>query len=141
MDGDPVEGDPSSKFTTLTEVFIAMCPIYMEMGMSYHDYWHMNTSAHKAYRDAYELRRKNEEWARHRQGAYFMQALAVGLQGFSKDTSHRDTYPTEPWPISQRDAEQQQQAKEREGYAKALERRRAEIARRKEMEAMKDGRD
>ena len=141
MDGDHLTGEPSDAPQTLTEVFVKMCPYYMEMGMSYHDYWHMNTSAHKAYRDAYEMRRRNEEWARHRQGAYFMQAIAVGLQGFSKDNSHKDTYPTEPWPITQREADQQQEAKEREGYAKALERRRAEIARRKEMEAMKDGRD
>ena len=127
MDGDSVKEEPSTAYSTFTEVFIAMCPYYMEMGMTYYDYWHMNTSVHKAYRDAYEIHRKNEEWARHRQGMYFMQALTVGLQGFSKDKSSKEKYPDEPWPLTQREADERQVQREKAGYELALAQRRAAI--------------
>lgn len=139
MDGDPVEGEPSKESASLASTLIAICPDYIAMGMSYHDYWHLPTTAHKAYREAYKKNRRNEEWARHRQGAYFMQALAVALQGFNKDKSHKDSYPLEPWPLTDIEAEQRQAEKEREGYEKALAQRRAEIARRKEKEAIESG--
>lgn len=138
MDGDAVEAEPS---TTITEFFIEMFPYYMMMGMSYKEYWHGPAWLAKSYRDAFALRRKEEEWARHRQGMYFMQALAVALQGFSKDKSHKETYPMEPWPLTQQEANEREAIKEREGYEKALAQRKAEIARRKEMEAIKDGDD
>ena len=138
MDGDAVEAEPS---LTLTEFFIKMFPYYMSMGMSYKEYWHGPAWLVRSYREAYELRMKNEEWARHRQGAYIMKALIVVMQGFSKDKTHKETYPMEPWPITQREADERQAIKEREGYEKALAQRKAEIAHRKEMEAIKDGDD
>lgn len=127
MDGDSVTEEPSKQYTTLSEVFMAMCPYYMGIGMSYHDYWHMNTSAHKAYREAYEIRMKNDEWARHRQGLYFMQALAVALQGFSKSHECKEKYPDEPWPITQKEADERQLQREKAGYELALAQRRAAI--------------
>ena len=109
--------------------------------MSYMEYWHGPAWLVKSYREAHEIRKKNEEWARHRQGAYFLQALSVGLQGFSKDKSHKEKYPMEPWPLTQHEAEKREAEKEREGYEKALAERKAEIERNKNKEAIKDGDD
>ena len=140
MDGDAIEAAPS---LTITEFFIKMFPYYMEMGMSYREYWHGPAWLVKAYREAYEMRRKNEEWARHRQGAYFMQALSVALQGFSKDKTHKEKYPESPWPITQKEAIEQEQARERAGYEQALAQRRLAAQRRaeelKQKEAGMDG--
>lgn len=134
MDGDPVAGEPSDAPQTLTDAFIAMCPFYLEMGMSYNDYWHRNTSVHKAYRDAYELRKRNNEWARHRQGEYVLQALAVALQCFSKDKSQNVKYPTKPWPLTERDARERE---EREAKARYMNMREKLLAESKQAQAKK----
>ena len=143
MDGDPVtEGTPSREYSSLTEVFITMCPYYMEMGMTYYEYWHMNTSVHKAYRDAYEIRRRNDEWARHRLGAYFMKALTVGLSGFNKDKSKHDTYPDQPWPMTQKEVDEREEENYRLYIAKMRAASDRELRRREEeKEAIKDGDD
>lgn len=145
MDGESVTDDPSLQYKTFTEVFIKLCPYYMEMGMSYYDFWHMNTSCHKAYRQAYEIRRRNEEWARWRQGAYVFNAIlsaAPVIKPFVKDPKP-GKYPEEPWPLTQEEADRQEAEKERKGYEMALARRKAEIQRRKELEveASENGRD
>lgn len=140
MDGEPVEGKPSKEYGTFTEVFIALCPYYMEMGMSYHDFWHMNTSCHRAYREAYQIRRKNDEWGRWRMGAYVFSAImcaAPVIKPFVKDAKPGE-YPDRPWPITQKEAEEQEREKEIATYQKVLEHRRAQVKRRKEEEAIKE---
>ena len=145
MDGDHVNGKPSidSEMYSLAEMFTNLCPSYMAMGMTYNQFWNCNTTVHKAYREAFEIRNKNNEWARHRQGAYFMQALSVALQGFSKDKTHKEKYPESPWPITQKEAIEQEQARERAGYEQALAQRRLAAQRRaeelKQKEAGMDG--
>ena len=116
MDGDAVEAEPSQ--LTLTEFFIQMFPVYMSMGMSYDEYWNGPSWLAKSYREAHEMKRKQEEWARHRQGAYFMQALRVALSGFSKDKTHPEKYPDKPWPISEKDAREHEAEKERANFKK-----------------------
>lgn len=144
MDGDPV-GEPSEteEHKSITDVLNDLCPGYMVMGMTYDQFWHSHTKVHKAYRSAFDIKKKNDEWARHRQGAYFMQALKVALQGFSKDKTNPEKYPSDPWPLSEKEAKEQQAARDRAGYEQALANRRAEIARRAELakhkEASMDG--
>ena len=151
MDGESVEGEPSIEYSTFTEVFIKLCPYYMEMGMSYYDYWHMNTSCHKAYREAYKIHKRNEEWARWRQAAYIFDALLCAspmMKPFVKDAKP-GKFPEEPWPLTQKEADERQEAKDSENYKKALAQRRAasdaEKKRRQEeaerQEASEDGRD
>ena len=70
-----------------------MFPYYMNMGMSYEEYWRGPLWLVKSYREAYAMRVANDEWARHRQGAYFMQALAVAMSGFSKNKNSKEKYP------------------------------------------------
>lgn len=132
MDGDPVSGEPSQNIDTkksLTEVLIELCPSYMAMGMTYEQFWHCNTKVHKAYREAWNIKRKNDEWARWRQGCYYFTALmcaAPVMKPFVKDAKP-GKYPDEPWPITQKEADEQQAERERAGYEKALAQRRAEI--------------
>ena len=139
MDGESVIDEPSepSQPITLTKLFRDIFPSYLAMGMSYDEFWNGPMWLAKSYREAYEMRMKNEEWARHRQGAYFLQALCVALQGFSKDKTHKEKYPDEPWPLTKREAEERQAVKDRAGYEKALAERKADIQRRKELEEAK----
>ena len=94
--------------------------------MTYEEYWRGPLWLVKSYREAYDLKRKNEEWARHRQGAYVMQALRVAMSGFSKDNV-KEKYPADPWPLTEKEAQRIEAEKERAGYEKALAKRRAEV--------------
>ena len=123
-----------------------LCPSYMAMGMTYDEFWNRNTKVHKAFREAFEIRSQHAEWERHRQGAYFLNALQVALQGFNKDKSKKIRYPERPWPLTEKEAELQKAEEERRGYEQALARRRAEIERARlrkleQMEVSGDGDD
>ena len=111
MDGAPVKGEPSqreeSEPVSLTDTFRKICPSYMVMGMTYDQFWHSNTVVHKAYREAWEAKRQNDEWARWRQGAYFYDALlrvAPVMRAFGKGKVEPGKYPEEPWPLSEKEA-------------------------------------
>ena len=148
MDGDAVEAEPSEDIS-ISEFFIRMFPYYMNMGMSYNEYWHGPAWLVKAYREAYETRLKNEEWARHRQGMYYLQALKVALSGFNKDKSKSEKYPEEPWPMTEKEAKEQEKRKEERNFKEFLSQLEAESERNlkkrkenaKQKEAVKDGDD
>lgn len=126
MDGDLVTPGPSptDEDLSLAGLFETLCPHYMAMGMTYWQFWNCPTRMHKAVRKAYEIRNRNEEWSRWRQGAYFMRALAVAMAGFSKNKTN-DKYPDEPWPLTQREKGERDAARDRANYEKALAERRA----------------
>ena len=127
MDGDPVTGEPSQPAVTksLAEMLMDICPSYMALGMTYDEFWHCNTKVHKAYREAWTIRRKNEEWARWRQGAYnfaaLMCAAPVIRASFGKGKAEPGEYPGEPWPITRKEAEERQQKKARDRYLRMRE--------------------
>lgn len=113
MGGDPV-GEPPT-VSTYAEMFTKLCPEYMALGMSYDDYWHKPTYVHKAYRKAHEIRMRNEEWARWRQGAYIYDALlrvAPVLRAFGKGNVEPGKYPDEPWPLTEEEAKEQEQRRD-----------------------------
>ena len=133
MDGEPVEGEPSKQLS-ISEFLIQMYPVYMNMGMSYEEYWHGPPWLARAYRQAHEMRMRQEEWARHRQGAYIFEALlcaAPVLKPFVKEAKP-GKYPEEPWPLTQKEADEQAARRERANYEKVLARRRKQVQMRKE---------
>ena len=144
MDGESVTDEPSeeeSQPLTLTKMFRDIFPMYLSMGMSYDEFWNGPVWLAKSYREAYETRLRNEEWARHRQGAYIYHAIlcaAPVIKPFVKDAKP-GKYPDEPWPLTQQEADERERQREIAGYEKALAQRRAEIEARKQKEAMKDG--
>ena len=148
MDGDDLESEPSE--ITLTEFFIKMFPFYMNMGMSYDEYWNGPCWLVRSYREAHQMKQRQEEWARWRQGAYIFDALLCAspmMKSFVKDAKP-GKYPEEPWPLTQKEADEQQAERDRKGYEQALARRRAasdaELKRRaeaKKQEVSKDGND
>ena len=118
-----------------------MYPYYMSLGMPYDEYWHGHAWLCAVYREAYDMRMKREEWARHRQGMYFFNALmcvAPVIKPFVKDAKP-GKYPEEPWPVTKKEADERERQREIAGYEMALARRRAEIEARKQKEAIKDG--
>ena len=49
----------------------------MAMGMPYHEYWHGDVWAAKAYREAYEIRREQENFQAWLNGLYVYDAMAA----------------------------------------------------------------
>jgi hypothetical protein len=94
----------------------------MAMGMSYEQYWQGPPWLARAYREAFEIKRKQEEWARWRQGAYVFNAImcaAPVIKPFVKDAKPGN-YPDEPWPITEAEALEQEERREKENYERYL---------------------
>lgn len=155
MEGAPVTGEPSdgdnSEAVSLVETFRKLCPMYMVMGMTYDQFWHCNTVVHKAYREAWEIHKQNDEWSRWRQGAYFYDALLrvapVMRSSMSKTHVEPGKYPDEPWPLTEKEAKERELRRERENTERFIKQLEIEsernIKRLNEMrkEASEDGRN
>lgn len=75
------------------------------MGMSYDEYWKGGPWLANAYREAFNMRDRREEWARWRQGLYFYDALTNALvAAFDKNNTQNAHYPNEPYPMSEKEA-------------------------------------
>lgn len=150
MDGDAVS-DPSQASggaetapKSYTEVFIRVFPSFMAMGMTYQQFWYGPAWLTKAYREAYEMRLKNEEWARWRQGAYIYDALlrvAPVLKPFTKGKVEPGKYPEEPWPMTAKEMREQEESQRRRNFEKMLAAMNAESERNKLKELSENGRD
>lgn len=157
MDGEPVTGEPSEQnegggngevaAASYTELFDLVFPNYMAMGMSYEEFWRGPSILARYYRKTYEIRRKEEEWQRWRQGAYFYDALLrvapVMRAAFGKGKVEPGKYPEEPWPLTQKEADEREQKRELENTKRFIARLEAESERnlRKMKEASENGGD
>lgn len=99
-------------------------PSYMAMGMTYDEFWHGPAWLAQAYRQATEEKRRQEEWSRWRQAAYFYHALLdvapVMRASFSKQKVEPGKYPEEPWPITEREAQAREDQRLKEEYRREL---------------------
>lgn len=141
MDGDSVtEGKPSEQpRPTMTEVFYRHLPYYLSIGMTADEYWNGSTSLVKSYREAHEMCMKREEWARWRQGLYVYNALLnaapVIRTNFGKGKVEPGKYPEEPWPLTEKEAEERRQRDARERYYHMREKLMAEAKQARERRA------
>lgn len=119
-------------------------PQYMAMGMTYDEFWHGPSFLAQAYRQAYEERRHQEEWARWRHGAYIYNAILLAapvLKPFVKGKVEPGKYPSEPWPLTKKEAEEREQRIELENTRQFIKRLEAESERalKQREEASNDG--
>jgi len=124
IDGaDGGEESPAVSAGTFTEAFRTIFPQYLAIGMSYDEFWRMDASLARDYRIANEIRQKNEEWARWRQGAYFYDALlrvAPVMRAFGKGKVEAGKYPEEPWPMTAKEARALEERKRKERFERML---------------------
>lgn len=101
----------------MSEVFERLCPYYMSYGMAYEEYWHGDPWSLKAYKIAYNLRRRQQNEMLWLQGAYNLNALSVVIgNAFSKKGTPPRKYletPLDVFPKTDAElkAEQEQQQK------------------------------
>lgn len=125
---DPLSSTEGSGGATTTaplhsyrEKFEELFPYYLSLGMTEEQYWDRDCRLVIAYRKADELRmsRKNQEmWL---QGAYIYEALtrvSPLLHAFAKKGTKPVPYLVEPFAITEKQAEYQQEEKDKKTYDK-----------------------
>jgi hypothetical protein len=148
VDGDDLEESEPSEPKTLAEIFRLAFPYYLAMGMTYDEYWRDDPTLVRDYRKAWEIRKKNDEFDRWRRGMYFYDALlrvSPVLRAFGKGEVKPKEYPDRPYPLTEKEAREQEQQKERENFFAFKKKLEAESKRNlekmKEQEASKHGAD
>ena len=153
MDGEPVTGEPSQNqentggdgavaALSYTGAFDSVFPAYMVMGMSYDEFWRGPAILAKYYREAYKMRKRDEEWARWRQGAYIYDALLrvapVMRASMSKSKVEPGKYPDEPYPLTAKEAKEREQRRELENTKRFIAQLEAESERNKRRTQVKE---
>jgi len=157
VDDDPVrEGSPDNAEDgsdgentvtpiSLAEMFMQICPAYMAMGMTWNEFWHSNTKVHRAYREAWRQRKAYRNWEMWWQGGYIYEALLkvapVMRAAFGKGKVEPGKYSEEPYPLSQKEADERAEARRRQRMEQMLamfKRESAENVRKRELEAKED---
>ena len=104
-------------------MFKSVFPYYLSIGMTYAEFWKGSPWLAKAYREAWNIRQHEEEAARWRAGLYFYNALRCAplLVGFPKDTNaNPGQYPDKPFPLTQEEADEQQQQRDKVDFKQYL---------------------
>jgi len=106
----------------MSEIFERLCPYYMSYGMTYDEYWHGDPWAMKAYRQAYNLRNRQENTMAWLNGVYALNALSVALgNAFSKKGTPAKKYlekPLDIFPKTEAEEKAEMERKQRELIAK-----------------------
>lgn len=91
---------PSSPFT-YTERFNQLFPFYLALGMTYEQYWDMDSTLVKAYRKAHELKQEMENQTLWLQGMYFYEALCCVAPIFRPLSKAKKpvAYRSQPYPL------------------------------------------
>ena len=118
--GDSLEDIHKVEYISLTERFENLCPIFMNMGMTYSEFWEKDPTIAKTYLEYFRIKQKNEirnkEWEMWKQGVYVYEALidvSPILHAFSKAKKPLP-YPEKPFGIEKLDEEKEKIDKEQE---------------------------
>ena len=114
------EESPKVEYTSLTEYFEKLCPIYMSYGMTYEEYWFGPAFITKFYRDANMLRIKQQDENNWMIGMYVYEAIldcSPILHPFSKKGTKPLPYAEKPYlydKVSEKTEAEKEQEKENE---------------------------
>ena len=118
--GDSLEDIHKVEYISLTERFENLCPIFMNMGMTYSEFWEDDATIAKTYLEYFKMKQKNEirnkEWEMWKQGVYVYEALidvSPILHAFSKARKPLP-YPEKPYGIEKIDEETEKIDKEQQ---------------------------
>ena len=117
--GDSLE-EKKVEYVSLSERFEKLCPIFMNMGMTYKEFWEDDPTMSKQYLEAFRMKQKNEirnkEWEIWKQGMYVYEALidvSPILHAFSKSKKPLP-YPEKPYGLMEDNEEKDETTKEQE---------------------------
>lgn len=100
---------------TFTEVFDSVFPYYLNMGMTFRQFWEESPQLVKYYRDANELKQKQKNYELWMQGRYFVDALSCTvLNALSTKHSTKFSYPDEPYITKQKELDERREREQKE---------------------------
>lgn len=106
------------EYVSLSEHFEKLCPIFMNIGMTYKEFWEDDPTMTKDYLKAFRIKQKaeikNKEWEIWKQGMYVYEALidvSPILHAFSKAKKPLP-YPEKPYGLQEDDEEKDEITKE-----------------------------
>lgn len=108
------EGITSSvlKKKTNAELFRELCPMYMAMGMTYHEFWDDDAELVRFYQKAYKEKRRMVNWEAWLYGMYTYSAFStVYSNAWQKGSKAK--YPEKPIPLTQEDARREKEEENR----------------------------
>lgn len=108
------------EYVSLSEHFEKLCPIFMNIGMTYKEFWEEDPTITRCYLKAFKMKQKaeirNKEWEIWKQGMYVYEALidvSPILHAFSKAKKPLP-YPEKPYGLQEDDEEKDKVTKEQE---------------------------
>ena len=108
--------------------------MYMNMGMTFDEYWHSDHTVYKYYRKAWKAKREEENYRDWLLGAYFYNAVGIAVgNAFRKKGARVQNYLEEPFPIFPL-TEKEKQEKEQKELERMDERLHAWVAKLKAQE-------
>lgn len=118
--GDSLEELNKVEYVSLSERFEKLCPIFMNTGMTYKEFWEEDPTMTKEYLEAFRIKQKkeikNKEWEIWKQGMYVYEALidvSPILHAFSKAKKPLP-YPERPYGLEEDKIEKDEKTKEQE---------------------------
>ena len=105
------------------DAFRKRFPYYLSIGMTEAQYWEGDSTLVIAYREAEELRKEKQNQYLWLQGMYFYDALnrvSPVLHAFAKKGTKARPYLEEPYPLTQKHAEDAKQRHEKKQSNKGL---------------------
>ena len=110
--GNSLEQLNAVEYVSLSERFEKLCPIFMNIGMTYKEFWEEDPTMAKDYLKAFEIKQKkeikNKEWEIWKQGMYVYEALidvSPILHAFSKAKKPLP-YPEKPYGLKDEDEDE-----------------------------------
>lgn len=126
-----------------------MFPKYMALGMTYDEFWEGPAWLVRSYREAAELKRAQRNWEMWMQAAYIYDTLlrvSPVFRPFGKGEVKPADFMEAPYPLTEKEAREREEARERKNFFEYLARMEAdserELKRRAEQakkEVSKDG--
>ncbi len=112
----------STKQYTFVEVMDMYCPMYLDAGMTYEQYWDGDMDMTIPYRKLLDRRRQWQNQMLWLQGRYFYDAMIAIIPAMSIKTKNLqiEKYTEEPYPLSEKEVRENKERKERVQYEKNL---------------------
>lgn len=117
---------------TFTELFDKLCPMYMAMGMSYAEFYDGDPTLVIPYREAYLQKRRMANHDLWMQGRYIYDALCAVYPlfrfSFKGGEIRSEPYVEEPYPLTEKEAEERREREEKKQYEEMLRQHKAQVA-------------
>lgn len=119
MESQFLEEKLSTKDQTYTEMFKEVLPFYISIGMSFEQFYNEDVTLATVYRKAYEIKNERDNNQLWLQGMYIYDAVSTTIYNVfcRKAGQPASSYPKNPYPINQKQLE--------EDHEKSVERERA----------------